>query len=150
MHPTVIGIFPPFSDNISFSFRFIAGLSFYGLNFNLGNLTGSVYINTLIYGVSELSVSILIAFSHQTGRRVPAIICFLIGGVTLILSAILSVLLNQESKLPFWELAGGAVQFVEVEPILFNSNVHEFWPSKRGQLPIMYLQTCLYKNRSPT
>ena len=79
-------------------FRFISGFSYYGLNFNLSSMTGSVYINTLIYGLSELSVSILIAFSHQTGRKIPNIVCLLVGGIALILVAVLNVQLDLQSK----------------------------------------------------
>ena len=31
-------------------FRYIAGLGFFGLNFNVGNLTGSVYANNVVSG----------------------------------------------------------------------------------------------------
>ena len=79
-------------------YRFISGFSYYGLNFNLSSLTGSVYINTLIYGLSEMSMSILIAFSHQTGRKIPSIVCLLVGGVALILVAVLNVQLDLQSK----------------------------------------------------
>lgn len=74
--------------------RFIAGLGFYGLSYNVGNLTGSVYINSLLSGVADLPTFSIILLSSKLGRKVAALSCLFLGAVTLISAAFMSAYLD--------------------------------------------------------
>lgn len=74
--------------------RFIAGLGFYGLNFNVENLTGSVFVNNAISGAAELPVAFLILMSHRLGRRSVTVTSLFVGSVALIASSLITMYLD--------------------------------------------------------
>ena len=64
-------------------YRFVSSLTFYGLNLNIGNLSGSVYVNFLLSGVMELVSYILcIVLLDRVGRRPLNSVLMLLAGVT--------------------------------------------------------------------
>lgn len=79
-------------------FRFIAGLGFYGLNFNISNLEGSVYIINVVSGAAELPTVPLAILSQKLGRKVPTVIALFLGSVCLIASAVMNIYLDMTSK----------------------------------------------------
>ena len=79
--------------------RFIAGLGFYGLNFNVTNLTGSVFTNNVISGAAELPEILAVLLSQKTGRKPPIMAALFIGSIALLSSAILGIYLDSDSKL---------------------------------------------------
>lgn len=81
-----------------FFFRFITGLSFYGLSFNVGNLTGSVYVNNAISGAVELPQVFFLLLSKRMGRKAPTVVSLFIGGVALIASALMNVYVDLSGK----------------------------------------------------
>ncbi|XP_076469616.1 organic cation transporter protein-like [Babylonia areolata] len=62
---------------------FVSSLTFYGLNMNIGTLSGSVYLNFLLSGVVELvSYVLCIALLDRVGRRPLNAGLMLLAGVT--------------------------------------------------------------------
>ena len=61
----------------------MSSLTFYGLNLNIGNLSGSVYVNFLLSGVMELVSYILcIVLLDRVGRRPLNSALMLLAGIT--------------------------------------------------------------------
>ena len=79
--------------------RFIAGLSFYGLNFNVTNLTGSVFTNNVISGAAELPTVLTALLSQKIGRKPPIMAALFIGSIALLSSAIMGIYLDTDSEL---------------------------------------------------
>ena len=87
-------------------FRFIAGLGFYGLNFNVGNLTGSIYVNNVVSGCAEIPQFLVILFSTRMGRKVLTIIALFLGAVSLISAAFMSAYLDDSKYRSLLYLTG--------------------------------------------
>ncbi|KAF6040824.1 Orct [Bugula neritina] len=79
---------------IFFYLWFIAGLGFYGLSFNVGNLTGSVFINNIISGASELPQALFILISKKSGRKAPFMFFLLLGAIALTANAFIYAYTN--------------------------------------------------------
>ncbi|XP_067942432.1 organic cation transporter protein-like isoform X2 [Watersipora subatra] len=74
----------------------IAGMGFYGLNFNVANLTGDVYTNNIISGAAEIPASALVFTTQKIGRKSLCIGSLLFGSLALISSAVMIVYLDME------------------------------------------------------
>ncbi|KAL8611301.1 hypothetical protein ACOMHN_013732 [Nucella lapillus] len=62
---------------------FVSSLTFYGLNLNIGSLSGSVYLNFLLSGVVEIvSYALCIVLLDRVGRRALNASLMLLAGVT--------------------------------------------------------------------
>ena len=73
------------------TYRFTAGLGYYGLNFNVANLTGSIYINNLISGAVEIPAALIFFLSQYLGRKSLSITSLFLGSLSLIAVAVMSV-----------------------------------------------------------
>lgn len=61
---------------------FTVVLVYYGINFGLGKLSGDIYLNGIISGVSEIAGYLISGLlSNKLGRRVIGIVSFGISGV---------------------------------------------------------------------
>lgn len=76
----------------------ITGLGFYGLAFNVGNLTGSVFLNNIISGAADLPSVLVVLISSRTGRKPPTIGSLLFGSACLIVCALMYVFADVEGK----------------------------------------------------
>ncbi|XP_067942741.1 organic cation transporter protein-like isoform X2 [Watersipora subatra] len=74
----------------------IAGMGYYGLNFNVANLTGDVYINNALSGAAELPASILVYMVQKIGRKSLCIASLFFGSLALICSAVMTVYLDMK------------------------------------------------------
>ena len=75
-------------------YRFIAGLGFYGLNFNINNLAGNTYVNNVISGCAELPQFIIILISSKLGRKSLTVSALFLGAVALLSAAFMSAYLD--------------------------------------------------------
>ena len=80
-------------------FRMIAGLGFYGLGFNVGNLTGSIFLNNVVSGAAEFPVFLVCVASSKIGRKSPNIGSLLFGSASLIACALMYVFIDVDGKL---------------------------------------------------
>jgi len=82
-------------------FRFVSGLGYYGLSYNVGNLTGDVYVNNALISAAELPVFLFILLSKTTGRRKTCTSVLFIGAVSLVACAIMNAYLDLNGKQTF-------------------------------------------------
>ena len=80
-------VFPVIID----TYRFTAGLGYYGLNFNVANLTGRIYMNNLISGAVEIPAALIFFLSLYLGRKSLSITSLFLGSLSLIAVAVMSV-----------------------------------------------------------
>ena len=65
---------------------FTVDIVYYGINFSLGNLQGSIYVNGYLSGGAEvISYCIAGVMANTLGRKYSIVFCFLLGGVACLL-----------------------------------------------------------------
>ena len=77
-----------------FLFRLSCNLGYYGLLLGVGDLIGDIYINNIIGGVTELIAYNLCFLILKGGRKKIYVGLVLLGGLSLISSAIASLYLS--------------------------------------------------------
>ena len=69
-------------------------MGYYGLSFNVANLTGDVFINNIISGAVEFPASVLVLLSQKLGRKPLTIVPLFLGSCALVSSAVMAIYLD--------------------------------------------------------
>ena len=89
------------------------------MSFNVGNLTGSIYINNILSGLADLPAFIIILLSAKLGRKISATISLFLGAATLISAAFMSAYLHEGEITDFT-----AMEIINVHNVYSVRNVH--------------------------
>lgn len=77
-------------------FRFSCNIGYYGLLYGIGDLVGDLYVNNTLGGVAEIIAYCLCFVILKGGRKYVYVGLGIIGGVSLIGSAIFTIYLPGE------------------------------------------------------
>ena len=90
------------------------------MSFNVGNLTGSIYINNILSGLADLPAFIIILLSAKLGRKISATISLFLGAAALISAAFMSAYLHEGEITDFT-----AIEMINVYNVRNVHNSHD-------------------------
>lgn len=93
---------------------FTVDFVYYGINFGLSSMKGSIYLNGMIAGGAELFSYLAGGILSQTrlGRKGTAVLCYFIGGVACVLYCFTDNLYANYGLLLLGKFGSGAIFFV--------------------------------------